>query len=506
MKRLIAASCALLLICSCRGRNPKVLDSVAISVPYEVETLDPHARNALSSFALTLQLYEPLVSTNLDMQIEPCLARRWENPDPSTWVFHLEPSVFFHSGKPMRAEDVVYSFERIELNPTLEMGGYTIYIRSVRALDPTTVEIRTTGPLAVLLNKLRFIAIVPKGSNSKSLEEHPDGTGPYKVAEWKPQKFIRLVRNDSYWGKKPYLREAIFRLGRDPDEALSDLQTGQSRLAQINIKKARLEKSLAGRFRLQSRSNIFLKYLGFDLSREVTPFASVTPNPFRNRLVREAIDVAIDRSSLCADLESEAVPASQLVPPFVFGFDSKIPAAAFDRARARELLREAGLPAGFAATLHTRRAFAQAADLVARQLASVGIALKVEVFSDEDFYRAMDRRDSSLQLSRFGCITGDMSDILDNCLHSPDPARHFGIHNYGGYSDPAVDRAIEESAQNQALAARRDTLQQIGRKLMDDLVWVPLYIDEDTFAVDPRLSWQPRNDGMILAREISAGP
>src|SRR5258706_11940453 len=130
MKRFIAAACALLLICSCRNGNSKAPDSVAISVPYEVANLDPHVRNALSSFAIVLQLYEPLVSTDLDMQIQPCLARRWENPDPSTWVFHLEPSVFFHSGKPMRAEDVVYSFDRIQKNPALEMGGYTIYIRS----------------------------------------------------------------------------------------------------------------------------------------------------------------------------------------------------------------------------------------------------------------------------------------------------------------------------------------------------------------------------------------
>lgn len=474
-------------------------------MPYEVEQLDPHARNALSSFALTLQLYEPLVTTNLDMQIEPCLARRWENPDPSTWIFHLEPAVVFHSGKRMQAEDVVYSFERIQKNPALEMGGYTIYIRSVKALDPTTVEIRTTRPLAVLLNKLRFVAIVPSGADSRSLEEHPDGTGPYRLADWKPQKYIRLRRNDSYWGKKPDLREATFRLGRNPDAALSDLLTGEAEFAQINIKKARLEKSLGGRFRLLSRSNIFLKYLGFDLSRDATPYASVRPNPFRNRLVREAIDVAVDRPSLCASLESEAVPAAQLVPPFVFGFDPKIAPAVFDPNRARDLLRQAGLPEGFSATLHTRRLFAEAAELLARQLSAVKISLKVDVLSDEEFYRAMDRRDSSLQLSRFGCITGDMSDILDNCLHSPDPSRHFGIHNYGSYSDPAVDRAIEESAQTQALAARRDALQQVARKVMDDLVWVPLYIDEDTFAVAPRLSWQPRNDGMILASEIGAG-
>src|SRR5262245_31893696 len=87
--------------------------AVRIAVPYDVSTLDPHARDTLSSVAITSHFYEPLVTTDGDLRIRPCLARVWENPDDATWVFRLQPGARFHSGKPARAADVVYSFKRL---------------------------------------------------------------------------------------------------------------------------------------------------------------------------------------------------------------------------------------------------------------------------------------------------------------------------------------------------------------------------------------------------------
>ena len=204
--------------------------------------------------------------------------------------------------------------------------------------------------------------------------------------------------------------------------------------------------------------------------------------------MREAINVAIDRRRLIAALPYDAVPATQLVPPFIFGFDPRIAEAPHDPARARALLAEGGLPAGFSAPFLTRRLFAEAARNVAEQLREVGIRFDVSVVPDPEFFDIANTGRSAVHLSRFGCLTGDISDILDNALHSLDPARHFGIHNYVGYRNPDVDQAIEASAEMQGVNARRDALQKIERTLMDDLVWIPLYVDDDDYAVDRRLA------------------
>jgi len=502
--RAILLASALLAAAACGRVLPPT--SIQISVPHMVFDRDPHAHNQLASFAIVSQFYDTLVTTDANMQIQPCLASRWENPDPSTWVFHLRPNVRFHSGKPFSAEDVVFSLDRLLKSTGLEMTGYLLYIDDVRALDPLTIRIRTTKPLAILLNKLRFISILPKGSAESEIPEHPDGTGPYRVTQWKKGKVLRLERFDGYWGKRAPLSRVTFLLDRGPDAALADALAGKSQLVQANTKK--LDPSLRDRpgFRALHRSSIFTKYLGYDLGRDVTPRCPVRPNPFRNPLVREAMNIAIDRNALVEELPYNAVPASQLVPPFIFGFDPKIRKPAFDRVRARDLLRQAGLPDGFPATIQTRKLLADAARLVCEQLKTVGIRLDLEVLPDPEYFSRMDARDTTIHISRFGCLTGDVSDILDNVLHSLDPARHFGIHNYVGYSSPQVDSEIEASAEKQSVNARRDALQQIEDRLMSDLVWIPLFVDQDDYAVDRRFAWQPRNDGIILASEISPVP
>ena len=499
---LFGCLAAAALLVACGRSDRRSLDAVRVSMPHDAVELDPHAKNQLAAFSVVSQIFEPLVTTDASMQLQPCLASRWENPDPSTWVFHLRPHVRFHSGKPFDSGDVVYTMNRLLGTPDLEMSGYLLYIDSIAAIDPLTVRIRTTKPLAVLLNKLRFISIVPRGATRAELDARPDGTGPFRLAEWVPGKRLRITRFDGYWGKAAALREVTFRLDRSPSDALRDLKSGESELAQCNVKHLA---SLLGderRFRVARRTSIFVKYLGYDLAHDAIPGVSPLPNPFRRLPVREAMDAAIDRQRLIAALPNDAAPATQLVPPFIFGFDPRIASPAHDPARARALLAEAGLPEGFSAPFFTRKLFAAPARDVVAQLREVGIRLDATVLPDPQFFEIANAGRAPIHLSRFGCLTGDISDILDNVLHSLDPARHFGIHNFVGYRNPDVDRAIEASAEMQGVNARRDALQKVERTLMEDLVWVPLYVDDDDYAIDRRLVWQPRNDGLILASEI----
>ncbi len=87
-------------------------------------------------------------------------------------------------------------------------------------------------------------------------------------------------------------------------------------------------------------------------------------------------------------------------------------------------------------------------------------------------------------------------------IHSTDLPRHYGAQNYGGYSNEALDRAIEESAEIRDVEERRIALQKIMVMFMDELAWIPLYVDQDVYAIDSSLSWQPRNDSLIFASEI----
>jgi peptide/nickel transport system substrate-binding protein len=502
LPRRAAVVLSLLLVAACSARREPPRPFV-ISVPWEADTLDPHARNSVTYFAVASQFYEPLVTTDAEMQIRPCLAELWENPDLSTWIFHLRRDVVFHSGRPLRAADVVYSIDRLMRDDRLEMAGYVLYIAGVEALDPFTVRIRTARPSSVLLNKIRFIAIVPAGATSEQLRDHVDGTGPYRLAGWRPNRLVRLVRNERYWGRRPALASVEIRLNRGPAAAIADLRSGEASLIQCDSKRIETLRSAAPGFEIRLRPSIFVKYMTFDMFRARTPYCSVQPNPFLDRRVRQALDFAIDRTALVAGLSTYAVPAQQLVPPYVFGYDRRLSPTPYAPGRSRDLLREAGFPDGFSATLHVRKMFEEAAGIVREQLARVGVRLEVQVLGDPEFLGRLARRDTSMHLSRFGCLTGDISDILDNTLHSIDPARHFGIHNFNGYSNPEIDRRIEASASIQEVHRRREALLRIEDDLVADVVWIPLYFDEDAYALDRSYRWEPRNDSMILAAEIS---
>ena len=486
------------------ARPARPLAAVRIAVPYDVSTLDPHARDTLSSVAITSHFYEPLVTTDGDLRIRPCLARVWENPDNATWIFRLQPAARFHSGKPARAADVVYSFKRLLADPELEIAGYTLFIDDVSALDPLTVRIRTKRPPGVFLSKLRFVAIVPEGATAETMAKRADGTGPYRLAEWKSRDTVRMTRNESYWGTRASIEEVEFLLNREPQQAVEDLLSGRCHLAEFNSKPMEQRVRSSGRFDLLSQPGLFLKYIGFDLAREETPHADVKPNPFRKRAVREAIHLAIDRQRLVSELATEALPATQVVPsPFVFGFNPMTPNPRYDPVRARALLREAGFPQGFGATLHVRKLFPEAGYLVRDQLKQVGVRLEVAVLGDEDFFEGARRRDFSLFLSRSGTGTGEGSDILETGLHSTDPEKHLGLYNFGGYVNHDVDRAIEESAAIQDSAQRRSAIEAVVARIMDDLPWVPLYLDQHVYAVEKGLVWKPRGDNCVMAAEIT---
>ena len=485
----------------CRGQSEKP-NSINISVPYEVDVLDPHAKTRLSNYAISSNFYEPLVGTDDTNKILPRLAKSWENPDAYTWVFHLQPNVRFHNGKVMDAGDVLYTLERLSTDHNLEVGSYLNDVQEVKALDSTTVHVRTKTPLAIFMNKLNNILIVPRNSGPV-LNSMVNGTGPYRLMEWSPGKIIRLVRNDEYWGNQASIQNVTYFLNRTPQLAMSDLIAGRSQFIQYDSKKLEPVIRSLGKYQMMRQDNYFLKYLSYDVSRSVTPYCDSKSNPFKNPLVRKAIHWGINREELIGKLPTFAVPAFQPVPPFVFGYNPAIQATTHDIAEAKKLLVQAGYANGFGVTLFVRQILEETGTLIQEQLGKLGIRIRIKVYPDTEFFKMLDNQDFTFFLSRVGATVGDASDILEPQLHSRSSHPGYGVRNYIGYSNEKVDKAIDESARILKLDDRRKALEEIMSTLMEDLPWVPLYIDQDVYALHRNFHWKPRHDSHVFAYEIS---
>lgn len=497
---------ALVILMSCGPSEDRLApfsETVNIATPYDPDTLDPHARDLVGNFAVVSNFYEPLVRLDARMKLLPCLASSWENPDPLSWRFHLREGVRFHSKKLLSSRDVVYSLERLLRSDTLEMRAYLSGVSGVIAEDAQTVRILTNHPVNLLPNKLSFVHIVPEGSTDQTMAGTVDGTGPYILKSWERGKMIRLQSFQEYWGKPADLSSVNLFLDTAPEAAIKGLPGKTFQLVQINSKQLEPAVRKLNDYELIRNDTLFVSYLSFDLSRQITPNCTAVPNPFKNLKVRQAIHLALDRNALVDRLVVYASPATQPLPPFVFGFNPAIGLPAHDPEQARRLMADAGYEKGFDVTLDSSKALEPAAQILREQLQGIGIHVSVRAMPASEYYRTLGNGDSSLFLSSYGCVTGDASDYLEEALHSRDSAHRFGGTNFGRYLNPEADRLIEQSGNLQKAEDRLALLKDIQDLAMQDLPWIPLFIEQEMYALDKRFSWQPRSDGFILVQEVS---
>ncbi|MGE5232836.1 MAG: ABC transporter substrate-binding protein [Acidobacteriota bacterium] len=488
-----AALAALSVVAAGCGRSEPALEKPLRIALYNAPlTLDPHRRNELLTFAVLRNIYDGLTAFDAGAKVGPALAERWENPNDVTWVFHLRPGVRFHDGRPLTAADVVFSLERARHNPGSNVGSYLVAIDRIRAVDPRTVEITTAKPYPILLNKLAFVLIVPDGSPAEIRE--PVGTGPYRLVR-STDNHLELEAFPGYWGAPPSIRRVEFVAVPSVEERVRLLLGGGVDIAQEpgveNV--ARIRNAPGCRILEEDSLGII-----FLIVRKDRP-------PFDDIRVRQAINLALDRATLVKTaLQGEGVPAGQMVGRNVFGYAPDIPVPKPDLERARRLLAEAGHPNGLDVEIQFRPGRRAELEPVARQLAAVGVRLRLVERPWAELFPALVAGDVNFYFGGWFCLSADASDLFDATVHSRTSL--YGASNFNHYVNPQLDREIEESARTVDLLARRRQLEGCMHLLMDDLAFIPLYSPAVVFGARSDVAWQVRRDGLILAATIRRQP
>ncbi|MBM7517079.1 ABC transporter substrate-binding protein [Nocardioides nitrophenolicus] len=340
---------------------------------------DPIMAQAFNAKRMVAQFYEGLLSLGEDGQtIEPGLATEWNQTGDLTYEFTLRDGVKFHDGSDLTAEDVVFSLERI-VDPEQHSPYSSLYnFKAITAPAANKVVIELSEPQASLLHLLAqpwSAGIVSKkwveSTDADEQKTKENGTGPFKLKEFREGSLISTVRFDDYWDEgKPYLDGVDFRLMADESTRISAFTSGS-----IDMMQARVPKNAEA---VKAKGlNVGPAYnLSYWVGLNMTDGALANPK------VRQAISVGIDREQLieigsqgAGELAYTVPPADPLGSPAT----KDTPNYQYDPEQAKQLLAESGeKDVRLKLILQSENQNAlPTAQLLAEQLGKIGIEVDV---------------------------------------------------------------------------------------------------------------------------------
>jgi peptide/nickel transport system substrate-binding protein len=499
------------LLLACRQPAPPD-DEIRVALNSQPLTMDPHYTNEVTSHIIHSNIFDTLAEINPDLTLSPALAARWNNPDDLTWVFDLTPNVRFQNGDPFTSQDVAFSILRAKNDPKSDWKGELVAVDRVETPTPGRVIVRTTHPYPILLNRISSIAIVPRkyveSHGPSILEEHPVGTGPYRFVSWDKKKgVLELERSRNYYKEQPELQKVSFLFVPDHDERVHGLLSGLIDL----VTDTPLESSVLSKggtdIKVLEVAGLREMFLAFDVKREHSPYVSTPTNPFLDRRVRLAFFQAINtRWIIDRILGGFAEEASQFGPPNVFGYDTRLVRPAFDLESAKKLMKEAGYQNGFSVTLDSPdNAYfcdSAVADYVAEALRAIHVAVKVNKMDKAALFQKETTHDTSFYMLSWSSGSGDIQEVFDYLLHTPDPDHGYGQDNGGIYSNPALDSLVSEASRTMDPGRRLVLLKKAVNMAIQDIPWVPLYVQADLYALNRRFLWDPPADRNIRISQV----
>ena len=467
-------------------------------------TLDPHAQNEGATHNMLHQLYEPLILRDYTGKIHPTLAVSWKiTEDPTVWEFKLRQGVKFHNGNPFNADDAVFSLDRAR-QPTADMKGLLTSIEKVSKVDDYTIHIKTKGPNPLLPAYLTNLYMMDKewseANNTITVQDYKakvdnysvrnaNGTGAYKLVSREQDVRTVLKRNDDYWGKGPGdgqvpvgITDIVYTVIKSDATRVAALLSGEVNFVQDVPPQDidRLEKT--PNLKVNAGPENRTIFLGMDVASAELKSSSVKgKNPFADKRVRQAINMAIDREAIKrAVMRGQSVPAGIIAPPFVNGYTKELDALPkVDLAKATSLLKEAGYSDGFSVTLHCPNdRYTNDAGICQAgtgMLAKVGIKVNLVAQPKGPHFTLIQKEppETDFFLLGWGVPTYDSHYIFSFLYHTRQDKE--GSWNATRYSNREIDASIRGLTSEVDAGKRNATIARLWGVLAGELTYIALH-------------------------------
>ena len=471
---MIGAAVALLLPVTACSSKPGA-DTLVMIIESSPANLDPRVGTDGQSERIYELIFDALLTRDDHLNVQPGLAERWDIPDPLTYVFHLHSGVKFHDGRPLTSRDVKWTFDSLQ-NGTIRSTKTSTYrfVDHIDAADDLTVTFHMKEPFATLLWNLSegAIGIVPYGSRDE-ISRRPVGSGPFRFVTAEPDKEVIIERNDDYWGNKARLHQVRFNVVPDPTTRALELRKGSADIA-VNAMTPDVVLTLENENHLDvlRAPGTVLQYMGFNLRDPI----------LKDVRVRQALAHSIDRVPILEYLwRGFAQPAASILPVQSWAYANEIATYAYDPARARQILDDAGYKEVNGTRFHlvmktsTEESTRLIVAVLQQQLRAVGIALDVRTYEFATFYSDVTK--GAFQLYSLRWIGGNEDPDIFEYAFDSDKFPPQGA-NRGYFSDPRVDALIAQGRRELDQSKRKAIYWQIQRLLAEELPSLNLwYLD-----------------------------
>ena len=470
-------------------------------------SLDPHFDTFPYNTAVTNLTNEALLKWAPDFsEIQTELATSIpEQPDDTTFTFQIQQGVNWQdiepvNGRALTAEDVKYSIERIidPASKSTRRPYFAPVVDSIETPAATTVVIKLKQPDGAFMNKIAgFLFVIGKNYASKlstpeAFAAAPIGTGPFRVKENKIGQFLELERFDGFYGEKPGIKTLTFKYIPEPTSRVNAILTGEVDIASMV--------PLPDVERLRKDPAVVVIVNPVSSPMHVRLYSNVPGSPLSKVEVRKALNHAVDANAIIKGVfHGIGAPMGTFISKyFPYGSSPEIAPYAYDPAKARELLKQAGYPNGFDIELNdavgTPKEFAEA---VAAYLGQVGVRVKINRID----YAAWSRLNNTHKSGPM--TTTQFTNAIYDPIH-PVAGSFSKNGTWSDYHNPEVEKLITELDSTTGAEARGALFRKIGKALHDDASALLVTELFNVFAKKKDLTWEvQQGSGFLNFRKVA---
>jgi peptide/nickel transport system substrate-binding protein len=478
---------------------PAAAQTLRVGLQEDPDALDPHRARTFVGRLVFTSLCDKLVDIDEKLQFQPQLATAWSwSADNKVLTFKLRGGVKFHDGETMDAAAVKASLDRARTLPDSLRKSELASVASVDVVDPLTVAITVKQPDATLLAQLsdRAGMVLSPKAMAGDFGQKPVCAGPYRFVERVQNDRIVLEKFADYWDKDGgyNFQRLVFQPIPDTTVRLANLRAGSidmlERLAPSDVE------SVKGDSKLTFAPVVGLGYQGITFN--IANGARAEKNPLRDKRVRQALQLAIDRDAI-NEVAGAGIyePAQQAYPEASPFFDKAHPPTKRDVAKAKALLKQAGQEhPTFELMFGNNTVTQQINEMIQAMAAEAGFEVKL--------------RATEFATSQKESAAGNFDATQYGWSGRPDPDGNIhtfvtckGALNDGRYCNTEVDRLLDEARSVNDLARRQSLYAAANVILQDDLPIVYVYYQPWPFALAKKVTgFKAYPDGMIRLKGV----